>query len=77
MSKVKSIIFLALLLALVNIATSTRLRVSYSVSTKLRLDNETAKTECPRICTNAGYRSWNGNWKNFVSGSGASCSCKK
>ena len=65
MSKLTSMIFLVLFLALLNIATSTRLRATRDVqagNTSIR-SQEGASRRCPKACEGQKLN-WNKSWTN-------------
>jgi hypothetical protein len=76
MSKVKTTIFLVLFLALVNIATSIKLRAQTTTQIDIKTDpfknNNEAQKKCPGVCSAKGL-TFNGNWDNKQSF--AVCGC--
>ena len=81
MSKVKTTIFLVLFLALVNIATSIKLRAQTTTqidikATTLFKNNNEAQRTCPGVCSAKGL-TFNGNWDTKSQGDErfAVCGC--
>ncbi len=73
MSKVKSTIFLVLLLALVNIATSTKLRTQIDYETSMHGAKGPSK-KCNSVCRSNG-KIWNGSWSNNIVKNKGYCGC--